>query len=54
MSICQAVKEGLLRRNTALELLEAQAATGNMIDPLTGKNIDNLVKLQFYHLATHL
>ena len=45
MSICQAVKEGLLRRNTALELLEAQAATGNMIDPLTGKKINKVTKL---------
>ena len=39
MSISQAVTEGLLRRNTALELLEAQAATGNIIDPLSGKKM---------------
>lgn len=39
MSVSQAVTEGLLRRNTALELLEAQAATGSIIDPITGKKM---------------
>lgn len=39
MTISQAVKTGLLRRGTALELMEAQAATGSMIDPFTGKKM---------------
>nr|CAB3264936.1 plectin-like [Phallusia mammillata] len=39
MTISQAVKSGLLRRGTALELLEAQAATGSIIDPFTGKKM---------------
>ncbi|KAL1022710.1 hypothetical protein UPYG_G00031340 [Umbra pygmaea] len=34
LSIYQAMKEGLLRPGTTLELLEAQAATGFMIDPV--------------------
>ena len=38
-TICQAVQEGILRRGTALELLEAQAATGGIMDPLTGKKM---------------
>lgn len=39
MTICQAVRKGLLRRGTALELLEAQAATGHIIDPKSGKQM---------------
>ena len=39
LTICQAVSAGLLRRNTAVELLEAQAATGSMIDPISGKKM---------------
>ncbi|XP_077969820.1 uncharacterized protein LOC120331173 isoform X3 [Styela clava] len=39
LSICQAVRSGLLRKSTALELLEAQAATGNILDPKTGKQL---------------
>ncbi|XP_063075455.1 desmoplakin-A isoform X2 [Engraulis encrasicolus] len=34
LSFYQAMKEGLLRRGTTLELLEAQAASGFMIDPV--------------------
>ncbi|XP_031418837.1 desmoplakin isoform X2 [Clupea harengus] len=34
MAFYQAMKEGLLRRGTTLELLEAQAASGFMIDPV--------------------
>uniref|UniRef100_A0A673Y9D2 Desmoplakin n=1 Tax=Salmo trutta TaxID=8032 RepID=A0A673Y9D2_SALTR len=34
LSIYQAMKEGLLRPGTTLELLEAQAASGFMIDPI--------------------
>ncbi|XP_062337955.1 desmoplakin-A isoform X1 [Osmerus eperlanus] len=34
MPIYQAMKDGLLRRGTTLELLEAQAASGFMIDPV--------------------
>uniref|UniRef100_A0A6Q2XW86 Desmoplakin b n=1 Tax=Esox lucius TaxID=8010 RepID=A0A6Q2XW86_ESOLU len=34
LSIYQAMKEGLLRPGTTLELLEAQAASGFMIDPV--------------------
>ncbi|XP_076816218.1 uncharacterized protein LOC143462073 isoform X1 [Clavelina lepadiformis] len=39
LSVSQAVKDGLLRRGTATELLEAQAATGNIIDPISGKKM---------------
>nr|XP_002120044.1 plectin-like [Ciona intestinalis] len=39
LSISQAVDVGLLRRGTALELLEAQAATGSIIDPMSGKKM---------------
>eukprot|EP00062_Callorhinchus_milii_P017697 gi/632970370/ref/XP_007901614.1/ PREDICTED: desmoplakin [Callorhinchus milii] len=34
LSVYQAMRKGLIRRGTALELLEAQAATGHMIDPV--------------------
>ena len=57
-TICQAVQEGLLRRSTALELLEAQAAIGSMVDPFSGKTMSlskalalGLVDGQF---STHL
>ncbi|CAK8691039.1 unnamed protein product [Clavelina lepadiformis] len=36
LSIVEAVNRSILRRGTAIELLEAQAATGNIIDPNTG------------------
>lgn len=37
LPIYQAMKEGLLRPGTTLELLEAQAASGFMIDPVNNK-----------------
>ena len=37
MSLYSAAKRGFLRRGTAISLLEAQAATGNVIDPITGE-----------------
>ncbi|XP_062386333.1 desmoplakin-A isoform X2 [Sardina pilchardus] len=39
LSFYQAMKEGLLRRGTTLELLEAQAASGFMIDPVNNKTL---------------
>ena len=38
-SIYKAAKEGYIRRGTAISILEAQAATGNIIDPLTGRKM---------------
>jgi len=38
-SIFSAAKDGILRRGMAISLLEAQAATGNIIDPITGRKI---------------
>lgn len=38
-TIYRSAKEGILRRGTAISLLEAQAATGNIIDPLTGRKM---------------
>ena len=38
-SIFKAAKEGYIKRPTAIALLEAQAATGNIIDPLTGRKM---------------
>jgi len=35
-SIYRSAKEGILRRGTAISLLEAQAATGSVIDPTNG------------------
>ncbi|XP_070688404.1 desmoplakin-A-like [Pempheris klunzingeri] len=37
--IYQAMKDGLLRRGTTLELLEAQAASGFIIDPVNNLNL---------------
>lgn len=37
MSIYEAQRRGILMRGTALELLEAQAATGKIVDPATGE-----------------
>ncbi|XP_032874908.1 desmoplakin isoform X2 [Amblyraja radiata] len=37
LPIYQAMKRGLLRQGTALELLEAQAATGHVIDPINNQ-----------------
>ncbi|XP_058515466.1 plectin isoform X1 [Ochotona princeps] len=36
LSVYQAMKKGILRPGTAFELLEAQAATGYVIDPIKG------------------
>ncbi|CAL9705341.1 unnamed protein product [Knipowitschia caucasica] len=46
MSIYQAMKKKLLRHNTGLALLEAQAATGFMVDPITNHcmSVDEAVK----------
>uniref|UniRef100_A0A674NX27 Epiplakin 1 n=1 Tax=Takifugu rubripes TaxID=31033 RepID=A0A674NX27_TAKRU len=46
MSIYQAMKEGLLMPGTALVLLEAQAATGYIIDPIENKKftVDEAIK----------
>nr|XP_039253948.1 plectin-like [Styela clava] len=38
-SIFKSAKDGILRRGTAISLLEAQAATGNIIDPVTGRKM---------------
>ena len=38
-SIFKSAKEGTIRRGTAISLLEAQAATGNIIDPDTGRKM---------------
>ncbi|XP_031413321.1 epiplakin-like, partial [Meleagris gallopavo] len=38
-SIYQAMRKGILRQGTALVLLEAQAATGFLIDPLTNQKL---------------
>ncbi|NWH46351.1 PLEC protein, partial [Fregata magnificens] len=39
MSIYQAMWKGILRQGTALVLLEAQAATGFVVDPLTNRKL---------------
>ncbi|NWU07587.1 PLEC protein, partial [Cephalopterus ornatus] len=39
MSIYQAMWKGILRQGTALVLLEAQAATGFMVDPVTNQKL---------------
>ncbi|XP_063755712.1 epiplakin [Eleginops maclovinus] len=46
MSICEAMRKGILMPGTALVLLEAQAATGFMIDPVENKKytVDEAVK----------
>uniref|UniRef100_UPI003AAFBDF3 epiplakin n=1 Tax=Centroberyx gerrardi TaxID=166262 RepID=UPI003AAFBDF3 len=46
MSIFQAMKQGILMPGTALVLLEAQAATGFMIDPVGNKkvSVDEAIK----------
>ncbi|KAJ0055273.1 hypothetical protein NL108_013592 [Boleophthalmus pectinirostris] len=46
MSIYQAMKQGILMPGTALVLLEAQAATGFMIDPVENKKytVDEAIK----------
>ncbi|XP_067348163.1 epiplakin [Channa argus] len=46
MSVYQAMKHGILMPGTALVLLEAQAATGYMVDPVENKNftVDEAIK----------
>ncbi|XP_052440160.1 plectin isoform X1 [Carassius gibelio] len=46
ISIYQAVKQKLLTPNTGLSLLEAQAATGNIVDPIRNEKftVDDAVK----------
>jgi len=39
LSITQAMNRGIIKRGTAIELLEAQAATGNLIDPKSCKKM---------------
>lgn len=39
LSISAAASRGIIKRGTAIELLEAQAATGNLIDPKTAKKM---------------
>ncbi|XP_055026241.2 uncharacterized protein [Misgurnus anguillicaudatus] len=46
MSFMDAVKEGLISKSHALELLEAQAATGCIIDPMTGEGYSPLDAVQ--------
>ena len=46
MTIYQARRKGVLRPGTSLILLEAQAATGFIIDPITNRtfSVDDAVK----------
>ncbi|CAJ1082776.1 epiplakin isoform X2 [Xyrichtys novacula] len=55
MSIYQAMKEGILMPGTALVLLEAQAATGFMIDPVENKKftVDEAVKNKLFGPEFH-
>ncbi|XP_051879720.1 desmoplakin-like isoform X1 [Pristis pectinata] len=39
LPIYQAMKKGLIRQGTAFELLEAQAATGHIIDPINNQRL---------------
>nr|CAB3264935.1 plectin [Phallusia mammillata] len=39
LSIAEAARKGIIKRGTAIELLEAQAATGNIVDPKTGNKM---------------
>ena len=39
LSICEAGQRNLLRKGTALELLEAQAAIGFIVEPRTGEKL---------------
>ncbi|XP_059828266.1 desmoplakin-like isoform X1 [Hypanus sabinus] len=39
LPIYQAMRKGLIRQGTALELLEAQAATGHVIDPVNNQKL---------------
>ena len=39
LSICEAGQRNLLRKGTTLELLEAQAAIGCVVDPISGEKL---------------
>ncbi|XP_010218287.1 PREDICTED: plectin, partial [Tinamus guttatus] len=47
LSVYQAMKKGIIRPGTAFELLEAQAATGYVIDPIKGLklNVEEAVRM---------
>ncbi|XP_056153837.1 epiplakin [Lampris incognitus] len=55
MSIFQAMKQGILMPGTALVLLEAQAATGFMIDPVKNKkmSVEEAVKTKLVGPQSH-
>uniref|UniRef100_A0A8D0DD93 Epiplakin 1 n=1 Tax=Sander lucioperca TaxID=283035 RepID=A0A8D0DD93_SANLU len=55
MSIYQAMKKGILMPGTALVLLEAQAATGFMIDPVENKTftVDEAIKNKVFGPEYH-
>ncbi|XP_034748676.1 epiplakin, partial [Etheostoma cragini] len=55
MSIYQAMKKGILMPGTALVLLEAQAATGFMIDPVENKKftVDEAIKNKVFGPEFH-
>ncbi|XP_042290847.1 epiplakin isoform X2 [Thunnus maccoyii] len=55
MSIYQAMKQGILMPGTALVLLEAQAATGFMIDPVENKKftVDEAIKNKLFGPECH-
>ncbi|KAM6974049.1 epiplakin [Tautogolabrus adspersus] len=55
MSIYQAMKQGILMPGTALVLLEAQAATGFMIDPVKNKKftVDEAIKHKLFGPEFH-
>ncbi|XP_078123569.1 LOW QUALITY PROTEIN: epiplakin [Sander vitreus] len=55
MSIYQAMKKGILMPGTALVLLEAQAATGFMIDPIENKTftVDEAIKNKVFGPEFH-
>ncbi|XP_047186118.1 epiplakin isoform X3 [Scophthalmus maximus] len=55
MSIYQAMKQGILMPGTALVLLEAQAATGFMIDPVENKKftVDEAIKNKLFGPEYH-
>lgn len=39
LSILEGIQQGIIKRGTGLELLEAQAATGKIIEPRTGERM---------------
>ncbi len=55
MSVYQARKKGILRPGTSLVLLEAQAATGFIIDPITNQkfSVDDAVKARVIGADLH-